>query len=276
MTQHQHQQQQQQQQSQSQQQTHIKVEIIKENEMINIELINNSLLMRIPFGSFGSLVEFKGITRSDLDVSTSSSGSSSSHMSSSSGGGGGGGDTCITTTTTTSKVVALEYTAYAPLARKIMLEIANEAFVRNYDTMDTNNQVHNHNHNNSHNNNNNNNNQNHNNGLLGVAIVHKLGLVEPGQISLYISTYSPHRKLGICALDWIIDAVKERVPVFKKELWEITTTTTTTTTALNNDDGGQVQVVQENRRVEKVWMENKEACCAQKHRNTNTNVNLID
>lgn len=253
----------------------ILVEIINENESLNIDNINDLLLKEIKFGTFGSLVEFKGITRCDTNMSTSggdvggtSGGSGGSGTNMSNGGtshmSGSHIEAGATITTTSRKVLVLEYTAYAPLARKIMLEIANEAFVRNYftnhmDTMDTN-QVHNHNshsHNiHSHNN---------HNGLLGVAIVHKLGLVEPGQISLYISTYSPHRKLGIFALDWIIDAVKERVPVFKKELWEITTTTT----SLNDDQCVQAQ---EERRVEKVWMENKEACCAQKHRNTNVDV----
>ena len=57
-----------------------------------------------------------------------------------------------------------------------------------------------------------------------VAIVHRLGHLELGEISVAVAVSSPHR--GDCyeAGRWLIDTLKETVPVWKKENWDDGTT----------------------------------------------------
>ena len=84
-------------------------------------------------------------------------------------------------------VIALEYEAYEEMAEDVMAEIAEEVRSR-YD-------------------------------LCKVAMAHRLGRVEVGETSVAIGVSAPHRQdaLGACAD--AIEALKARVPLWKKELY---------------------------------------------------------
>jgi molybdopterin synthase catalytic subunit/molybdopterin converting factor small subunit len=85
-------------------------------------------------------------------------------------------------------VIALEYEAYSGMAEQVMAEIADEVKVR-YD-------------------------------LCEVAVTHRLGRVEIGETSVAIAVSAPHRHDALAACKDVIDALKERVPLWKKELYE--------------------------------------------------------
>ena len=55
--------------------------------------------------------------------------------------------------------------------------------------------------------------------LCGVAITHRLGRVEIGEVSIAVAISSPHRLAAIEAIEWIMDTVKRSVPIWKKEHW---------------------------------------------------------
>lgn len=56
--------------------------------------------------------------------------------------------------------------------------------------------------------------------IENVAIVHRVGRLEIGDVSIAIAVGSPHRKEGFQACSYAIDRVKEHTPVWKKEVWE--------------------------------------------------------
>ena len=85
-------------------------------------------------------------------------------------------------------VIALEYEAYSEMAEQAMAEIAAEVKAR-YD-------------------------------LCEVAITHRLGRVEIGEVSVAIAVSAPHRQDALAACKDVIDVLKERVPLWKKELYE--------------------------------------------------------
>ncbi|HTC48005.1 MAG TPA: molybdenum cofactor biosynthesis protein MoaE, partial [Candidatus Aquilonibacter sp.] len=53
-----------------------------------------------------------------------------------------------------------------------------------------------------------------------VAIVHRLGRLEIGEISVLIVVASAHRVAGFDACRWLIDTLKRTVPIWKKEYFE--------------------------------------------------------
>jgi len=53
-----------------------------------------------------------------------------------------------------------------------------------------------------------------------VRIVHRLGRVDIGEVSIAIAVSSPHRAEAFEAGQWLIDEFKKRVPVWKKEHWK--------------------------------------------------------
>ena len=55
--------------------------------------------------------------------------------------------------------------------------------------------------------------------LTEVAMVHRLGILELGDISVAIAVSTPHRDQGFEAGRWLIDTLKEVVPVWKQENW---------------------------------------------------------
>ena len=82
----------------------------------------------------------------------------------------------------------LEYEAYRPIALKEMGRVAEEARQRWP--------------------------------LLGIAIVHRLGHLEIGDISVAIAVSSEHRKEAFEAGRYAIDSLKQTVPIWKKEVWD--------------------------------------------------------
>jgi molybdopterin synthase catalytic subunit len=86
------------------------------------------------------------------------------------------------------KVVRLEYEAYEAMARKKLAEICQE--VRDQFAIED------------------------------VAIAHRIGPVDIGQISLVVAVASPHRKEAFLACHQLVDRLKETVPIWKKEFFE--------------------------------------------------------
>jgi molybdopterin synthase catalytic subunit/molybdopterin converting factor small subunit len=85
-------------------------------------------------------------------------------------------------------VIALEYEAYAGMAEKVMAEIAGEVKER-YE-------------------------------LCEIAIAHRTGRCEVGEVSVAIAVSAAHRQDALSACRDVIDELKERVPLWKKELYE--------------------------------------------------------
>ncbi|TGZ62745.1 hypothetical protein CRM22_007269 [Opisthorchis felineus] len=57
-----------------------------------------------------------------------------------------------------------------------------------------------------------------------VAIIHRLGKVPVGEISIGIAVSSPHRADALQAVQFLIEAIKSRVPIWKKVKWDIACT----------------------------------------------------
>lgn len=55
--------------------------------------------------------------------------------------------------------------------------------------------------------------------LVECAIVHRLGHVELGEASIAIAVSSPHRDAAFAAGKWLIDTIKQVVPIWKRENW---------------------------------------------------------
>jgi molybdopterin synthase catalytic subunit len=56
--------------------------------------------------------------------------------------------------------------------------------------------------------------------LTGVAMVHRIGVVELGEVSVAIAASAPHRAEAFEACRWLIDRLKEVVPIWKQEHYE--------------------------------------------------------
>jgi molybdopterin synthase catalytic subunit len=55
--------------------------------------------------------------------------------------------------------------------------------------------------------------------IIGCSIVHRLGHLELGEASIAIAVSSPHRHDAFAAGQWLIDTIKEVVPIWKQENW---------------------------------------------------------
>ena len=55
--------------------------------------------------------------------------------------------------------------------------------------------------------------------LRRVCIVHRIGALELGEASVAIAVSAPHRQAAFEAGKWLIDTIKEVVPIWKKENW---------------------------------------------------------
>ena len=86
------------------------------------------------------------------------------------------------------RVLYLEYEAYRPMADKKLAEIADEVTER-WPVED-------------------------------VAIAHRLGRLEIGEVSLVVAIASPHRKDAFAACQYVVDRTKQTVPIWKKEFFE--------------------------------------------------------
>lgn len=60
--------------------------------------------------------------------------------------------------------------------------------------------------------------------IIECAIVHRVGHLELGEASVAIAVSSPHRRDAFEAGQWLIDTLKEMVPIWKKENWSDGTT----------------------------------------------------
>jgi molybdopterin synthase catalytic subunit/molybdopterin converting factor small subunit len=85
-------------------------------------------------------------------------------------------------------VLHLEYEAYEEMAEQVMSEIAADLKER-YD-------------------------------ICEIAIHHRTGRVEIGEASVVIGVSAPHRADALAACKDAIDTLKERVPLWKKEVYE--------------------------------------------------------
>lgn len=55
--------------------------------------------------------------------------------------------------------------------------------------------------------------------ILEAAIVHRVGKLDLGEISVVVAVSCPHREQAFEACRWLIDTLKEVVPIWKKEVW---------------------------------------------------------
>jgi molybdopterin synthase catalytic subunit len=55
--------------------------------------------------------------------------------------------------------------------------------------------------------------------LIGCATVHRVGRLGLGEPSVAIAVSSPHRQAAFEAGNWLIDTLKQVVPIWKKENW---------------------------------------------------------
>lgn len=55
--------------------------------------------------------------------------------------------------------------------------------------------------------------------VLDAAIVHRVGHLDPGEVSVVVAVSCPHRDDAFEACRWLIDTLKEVVPIWKKETW---------------------------------------------------------
>jgi molybdopterin synthase catalytic subunit len=56
--------------------------------------------------------------------------------------------------------------------------------------------------------------------LTCMHIYHSLGVVNTGEICLFVFVSSPRRKEVFSALEYVVESIKANVPVFGKELFE--------------------------------------------------------
>ena len=54
--------------------------------------------------------------------------------------------------------------------------------------------------------------------LRGLNVVHRIGTVPVGEASLAVAVSSPHRVAAFEAAQWLIDTLKQVVPIWKQEV----------------------------------------------------------
>ncbi|HOM19126.1 MAG TPA: molybdenum cofactor biosynthesis protein MoaE [Thermoguttaceae bacterium] len=84
-------------------------------------------------------------------------------------------------------VACLEYECYSEMAERVLHQLADEARSRWT--------------------------------LQGCAIVHRIGRVEVGEISVAIACSAAHRAPAFQAAQWLIDQIKQQAPIWKKEVF---------------------------------------------------------
>lgn len=55
--------------------------------------------------------------------------------------------------------------------------------------------------------------------IEAVAMVHRKGLLQIGEVAVVVAVATPHRKDAFEACQWLIDTLKEIVPIWKKETY---------------------------------------------------------
>ncbi len=56
--------------------------------------------------------------------------------------------------------------------------------------------------------------------LMGWAVSHRIGTLKPGEVAVVVAVATKHRKEAFESCQFIIDRLKENVPIFKKEVFE--------------------------------------------------------
>ena len=56
--------------------------------------------------------------------------------------------------------------------------------------------------------------------ILGWAISHRTGLLKPGEVSVVVAVSTPHRKESFLACQYVIDSLKAKATIWKKEVFE--------------------------------------------------------
>jgi len=56
--------------------------------------------------------------------------------------------------------------------------------------------------------------------VIDAAIVHRVGRLGLGEVSIVVAVSCPHRGDSFEACRWLIDAFKEVVPIWKRETWD--------------------------------------------------------
>jgi len=54
-------------------------------------------------------------------------------------------------------------------------------------------------------------------GLVGCAVVHRLGAVLPGEASVAVAASAAHRAAAFAAAEWLMAAIKRDAPIWKAE-----------------------------------------------------------
>lgn len=57
--------------------------------------------------------------------------------------------------------------------------------------------------------------------LSGVRVIHRVGLLAPGEQIVLVATAAPHRRDAFAACEWLMDMLKTQAPFWKREgeLW---------------------------------------------------------
>ena len=86
------------------------------------------------------------------------------------------------------QVVRLEYETYDAMAIKKMQELADEAQQRW--------------------------------NIEKIAMVHRKGILQIGDVAVVVAVSTPHRAESFEACKWLIDTIKQVVPIWKKEIYD--------------------------------------------------------
>jgi molybdopterin synthase catalytic subunit len=55
--------------------------------------------------------------------------------------------------------------------------------------------------------------------VIEVGLVHRIGRLDLGEVSVVVAVSCPHRHEAFEACRWLIDTLKDVVPIWKKENW---------------------------------------------------------
>ena len=55
--------------------------------------------------------------------------------------------------------------------------------------------------------------------VVKVSIVHRIGVVEIAAASIAVAVSSAHRAVAFEAASWLLERLKQEVPVWKREIW---------------------------------------------------------
>lgn len=67
-----------------------------------------------------------------------------------------------------------------------------------------------------------------------VALLHRVGVLEPTDVSVLVVVSTPHRPEAFEAVRWCIDTLKATVPIWKRETWDGGTDWGTCATAISD------------------------------------------